>query len=424
MIKYTQPDCISQNASKLCDESDKYFSPSSSAKCISLLEQAFADSPQSKKVIIKLSTAYRDFGNVGKSIKLLESAINNVPDDIEYHHHLANSYFERKWNKKAFAKFNECLESDAVYPALVQDFCEYSMDNAEYKSLTSKLKELIDRCHASNPEIVSVCLAMLFICADDASINNIDTGITSGYLSDFALNYKELCTQEFFIDVINYMADTPKTASILPFFNDIADLMAKICPELLKNTIFLKACTEFEISVIIYTNDVSDISIYAMRAVKLRFAQKNDDINLLKYLVFDSKMNLVTCARNNKLDSKDFKKNYRCLWAFVSDFVDGIQKTNDLKQFARQSIYSDLRDPSPELMKTFEKNMSAHDFELLKNALAKFNSPVAPVPKNIPLTRKTSTGLKPVSVKKTSPNEPCPCGSGKKYKKCCKLNNK
>ena len=26
-----------------------------------------------------------------------------------------------------------------------------------------------------------------------------------------------------------------------------------------------------------------------------------------------------------------------------------------------------------------------------------------------------------VSVKKPGPNDPCPCGSGKKYKKCCYL---
>ena len=28
-------------------------------------------------------------------------------------------------------------------------------------------------------------------------------------------------------------------------------------------------------------------------------------------------------------------------------------------------------------------------------------------------------GLRPVRVEKTGRNEPCPCGSGKKYKKCC-----
>lgn len=30
-----------------------------------------------------------------------------------------------------------------------------------------------------------------------------------------------------------------------------------------------------------------------------------------------------------------------------------------------------------------------------------------------------STGTNPVTVEKTGRNDPCPCGSGKKYKKCC-----
>jgi len=32
---------------------------------------------------------------------------------------------------------------------------------------------------------------------------------------------------------------------------------------------------------------------------------------------------------------------------------------------------------------------------------------------------KMNPGAKPVRVEKTGRNEPCPCGSGKKYKKCC-----
>lgn len=36
-------------------------------------------------------------------------------------------------------------------------------------------------------------------------------------------------------------------------------------------------------------------------------------------------------------------------------------------------------------------------------------------------TRRTATGARKASAPKVGPNDPCPCGSGKKYKKCCKL---
>jgi uncharacterized protein YecA (UPF0149 family) len=37
--------------------------------------------------------------------------------------------------------------------------------------------------------------------------------------------------------------------------------------------------------------------------------------------------------------------------------------------------------------------------------------------------RKTSVGVtaEPIKIKKIPRNDPCPCGSGKKYKKCCWL---
>ena len=35
--------------------------------------------------------------------------------------------------------------------------------------------------------------------------------------------------------------------------------------------------------------------------------------------------------------------------------------------------------------------------------------------------QKSSTTI--IKDKKTFPNDPCPCGSGKKYKKCCALKN-
>ena len=36
--------------------------------------------------------------------------------------------------------------------------------------------------------------------------------------------------------------------------------------------------------------------------------------------------------------------------------------------------------------------------------------------------KKTTQAQKPVRVEKIGRNDPCPCGSGKKYKKCCGAN--
>ena len=48
-------------------------------------------------------------------------------------------------------------------------------------------------------------------------------------------------------------------------------------------------------------------------------------------------------------------------------------------------------------------------------------APVAPaMPSFVPMANTPAVNMKP--KKKVYPNDPCPCGSGKKYKKCCGRN--
>lgn len=48
---------------------------------------------------------------------------------------------------------------------------------------------------------------------------------------------------------------------------------------------------------------------------------------------------------------------------------------------------------------------------------------ISPTKQQFTRPRKTRTIIRKFD-KKVMPNDPCPCGSGKKYKKCCKIEEK
>ena len=64
---------------------------------------------------------------------------------------------------------------------------------------------------------------------------------------------------------------------------------------------------------------------------------------------------------------------------------------------------------------------------LFKVQLVREDEPIAPVARNITLGAPAESASAPSPIHKSSEigrNEPCPCGSGKKYKKCCMLKDK
>jgi hypothetical protein len=98
---------------------------------------------------------------------------------------------------------------------------------------------------------------------------------------------------------------------------------------------------------------------------------------------------------------------------YKSHFYNGLQETSKYKEafnaieaFRRWSQFSDERPIIPEYAVLYQKLFNAREEKLRK--------PREKVAANYGFSQKPI-----VKGKKIGRNEPCPCGSGKKYKKCC-----
>lgn len=371
------------------------------------------DSPESKSEILKLAAEHLRNENPGKAIKLLEGS-ELTEGDAELQHMLATAYADRKWGKKAIAQYRKCLSAENNNPALIQEFAEYMLDSEEHKALAETLYDILDRKETGR-NAAAMCLAMLYSALGDCLANDIKTGITTDYLKTYAESHPGTADAEFFTSVVKYMSETPNDLAVTQITDSLLKIMVDKVPSILGNLKFQSAVADFEISLILYSNTVNPLTLLGMRTAKLKFASSSDDRDYLKYLVFDAKMAVVDVLRNSSLDTDSFASACPYLWSQIAGFVNGAVKTPDLKKFARDEIYSGLKGASPHLMDILKSNLSADGFAALKE----FISSPAQAPKPA-----VFSGNKIISRPKTvkvSPNEPCPCGSGKKYKKCCGL---
>ncbi len=374
------------------------------------------DSPESKSEILKLAKEYLENDSPGKAIKLLENT-EISESDTELQHLLASAYADRKWGKKAAAQYRKCLSGKNVYPELIQDYAEFMLDSEEHAELTAALYELLDKESIySDRSLTAVCIAMLYAVLGDCIAGKKETELTDEILKNYLEKRPEAADKKLFTEIMERLSLTPNELTIAPVAEKLIRTMAGAVPSVLNENGFQKAAADFEISLILFANMVDPLTVLALRTAKLKFASPSDDTDNLKYLVFDAKMTVVETLRTKKLDTERFQKTFPYLWSLISKFITGASRTSDLKKFTRDEIYSELKNASPRLIKIFENNLSADGFAALKGFLAS--------PASVPRPALFNGGKKvnrPVVSRKISPNAPCPCGSGKKYKKCCGL---
>lgn len=371
------------------------------------------DSPGSKSEILKLAAEYLENDNPGKAVKLLENT--EISEDAEIQHMLAVAYAERKWGKKAIAQYTKCLSADKLSPSLIQDYSEFMLDSGEHKELKNTLLDLLEK-HGSDREAAAMCIAMLYSMLGDCLQNKTETDFTPDFLKEYLEKNPKAAGKTFFASIIRYLAGTPNDISITPVTDRLIRIMADSIPSVISDMTFQKAVADFELSLILYANMVDPLTILGMRTAKLKFADpKKDDTDNLKYLVFDAKMTVVDTLRVKPIDPSGFAASFPYIWSLISGFVNGAVNAKDLKQFTRNEIYSELRGASPRLTDIFRSKLSPDGFAALSSFL---NTPQ----KNAkPVTAKRNANKNQAVSAKIAPNAPCPCGSGKKYKKCCGL---
>jgi preprotein translocase subunit SecA len=146
--------------------------------------------------------------------------------------------------------------------------------------------------------------------------------------------------------------------------------------------------------------------------------------------IYASKENLFPDGQMREIERALLLRNVDLKWMDHLDAMDDLRDSIGLQAYAQRNPISEYRLQGADM---FEEMINAIREDTVRNVLAVM--PRREVIKREEVAKVTGEGFsgdegkKPVKNKtikgdkKVGRNDPCPCGSGKKYKKCCGLND-
>lgn len=113
------------------------------------------------------------------------------------------------------------------------------------------------------------------------------------------------------------------------------------------------------------------------------------------------------------------KSYYEAVEPVLSVFLKCLQSIGVITSIKAQTLGEQLKSSAPEMLRRFEETNISQDKQLLKSAsnmriIEDKGVNISDISKTV-----EHMYLEPLHSKKPGRNEPCPCGSGEKYKKCC-----
>ncbi|MDR1157668.1 MAG: DnaJ domain-containing protein [Oscillospiraceae bacterium] len=378
---YDQNRSLPKLAAYLFEQAENLERLGRHAQAADVYEQTLKLHPELTQAQAALARAFERQGKIGKAISTWEKLCKKEPRNAEYAYKLALDYDHRGWNKKAHAQYRQALELDggnAEYWGALLNFHQNSPDRAEAQLVCERgLRAMEERgiesirlyAHAavfhaqSDMEAAERYLDKIVRVMRAGGGQHEDPAQTVCFLLESA---REMHKPAF----VKYIQEM---AAMLPHID--ADLQEQLAEA--NRVVEIESLMEHGFPSLFH-----DL-----------FATLNNDCDCEQ-----CKLNLVAMeahilAEKNAYRSKllRLRKEYPHLYALHADFFNQVLHTRDTQKL----LYWRM------------KILTKEGWDLAEFDDNEESGPPTP----------TQT------VRRTGPkigrNDPCPCGSGKKYKKCC-----
>jgi hypothetical protein len=344
--------------------------------------------PELDKIREEYAWALEDSGKTGKATEVWEYLCKQCPSNAGYALSLAESYGNRLWHKKALAQYRRALELDKSDPECWLSFIKYLIEMDECDEARVICRQALDAVGETGGIYLYLTAFMLFETEDAALAGqNLETIILKAKemhsgASAGASPFKE-DDYEAAVFILLSRIEEQDSIHFFPYIKEMAALLPRINDE---------------------------------QRERLDWAERNYDITTIESKGFGSLFHDLLLIRNNEDDSREMKNHMTAM-----EYILLSETHTYYPQLLR------LKEEYPNLYNLhknfFDEALGARNREKLMlqrtKALAKQN--LQPVGYT---DGEEDEWAEPVeTIRRESPkvgrNDPCPCGSGKKYKKCC-----
>ena len=372
-------------------------------KAIKVLEELVWRAPEVSVLKLVLGETCRRNNNNGKAIKIFKELVEEQPSNAGFAGHLAYSYLDRGWQNKAVDAFLEALKLDADNVSFYLGLSEAYMRNDDIYASKNILMQAVVRLKDESEDNTAIYYQL--IVRDIILDQLLDMEEHLEALTTMALKNQDikdniawtlasLAKQLISLGRIDEARSVIKRASrldtedenilkILTEINNIDSIRQKF--ELLLKDKVIDENMKNLIGIHMDHNPKGSMEMYQNQGVE-----------------YSIKIGLLEELEYYKEEMKVLKRKYPELYNLEKDYFDaalsGINRKKMIRKLEKQQQqYAGLM------------SMMGNEFEFDEDDEDDYDDDFFG-PAEEPYVREEA---------KVGRNDPCPCGSGKKYKKCC-----
>lgn len=347
-----------------------------------------------------LGDIYLENDNSGNAIKIFEKLTKLEPSNPEYQGKLAEAYQMRGFNKKAVVQYEKTVHMDPDNMDYVAKLANaYWEADAEDKALQT-IRQGTALAREKDLDCLQLHIWAISFCASAGHADDLREHMNAlkekAFLDPSIINYiSEEITLELFVT-------EPQTGTI-DLYYQVLCFLSELDP---KNDMLLHIKEEFETQYRVYQLG-EDEQVPATIAFLTELTLTDCQCTSCKIKADVMKQEMLFNINTTRKGLKYVKETYPDIYELNRTFYDDVLNPKK-EQLLVDKSYKALqrhqkRDPAEfnEIMNGFF-GLDDEDFDEFE------------IEESTPYVRKDP---------KVGRNDPCPCGSGKKYKKCCGQNS-
>ena len=377
-------------------------------KAIKILEKIQKENSKMLLVKASLAEAYLDNNNSGKAVKIYEELTAIEPNNAAFAGYLANAYLNRGWHKKAISAYNTAIQLDSDNISLWLGLSSAHVENWDYwnaRTVLEKSLEVVKNIEGNTTiylELIMLDINFKMFSTIHKSLDKLvqlsinndevkdNVAFTLAHLADYLMQRNR---QEDAITTIQ------KAAQILPDNKEITKIKKEI-----EN--FVKCIDEFhkmEKDKKIRYELTALISLEVIPSKQLEMNDETEKVamtHLQEYCMLND-------YNKYRISIKKLKSEYPNLYDLKAEFLNKLTDSTERKKL--QIVYEKQVGKYKSIIDRYAhahgyEEDDDYDYDEEDDDAYDYEPPQEPIVRDEP---------------KVGRNDPCPCGSGKKYKKCC-----
>lgn len=373
------------------------------SKAIKILEKIVKE--YSTLLIVKalLGEAYLKNDNSGKSIKIYEELTFLEPKNAAFAGYLANAYLTRGFQKKAILAYDRAIKLDSDNISLWIGLSRAYVYNREYWNARNVLDKALDI--VKDVDVSStIYLELIMLDINFEMFSSIHKSLDK--LVDIVVNNDEVKYNVAFAlsHLASYLIQRGRekeaiktiesAAKILPEDKDILQTKKEIINYTTYNDVFHKMKKDKKIK-----QEVVDL--VAIEVIVGSELGLNDDEEKVAMTNFEE-YSILDDYDKYKSSIRKLEKDYPELYALKAEFFNKLKDN-----IGRKKLHSVYKKELYKYRNILERFFDLDDYEDEEDG---YDDDWHGYEPQEPIVREEA---------KVGRNDPCPCGSGKKYKKCC-----